>query len=187
MKIAPLRKAAVLRIIAVFFVSYVFSLFLWIGIKDYYGYAVTFVASRSVSVVKNINVLEIVRDGDTIKPVFSLKGKESEFTVGIPIKTSLYTLNMPLTFGIMACLFPIIRKRTRAYGEALAILFSVHLLNVFLLESKVLTQVFQGQGIEEPCRQCLNLYQFLWNFISSMVIRFEPFLLGFYIFVRFRK
>jgi hypothetical protein len=187
MKIAPPRKAAILRTVAVFLVSYVFFLFLWAGIKDYYGYAVTFVASHSVSVLKNVNVREIARDGDTIKPVFSPKGKESQFTVGVPIKTSLYTLNMPLSFGIMACLFPFIRKRPRAYGEALAILFSVHLLNVFLLESKLLTQVFQGRGIEAPCRQCLNLYQFLWNFTSSMVIRFEPFLLGFYIFVRFRK
>jgi hypothetical protein len=31
------------------------------------------------------------------------------------------------------------------------------------------------------------VYDFLWSFTDNMVIRFEPFLIGFYLYVRFRN
>lgn len=65
-------------------------------------------------------------------------------------------------------------------------LLLVHLLYVFSLESKELTDVFAARGIEKMGGPLMVFYQFLWSFTDNMVIRFEPFLIGFYIFMRFR-
>ena len=87
----------------------------------------------------------------------------------------------------MVTLFPFITKKGRAYAEALFILFGVHLLYVFSLEANSLTTVFIERGWEVVTKPRLFVYQFLWEFTNNMVIRFEPFLIGFYMFIRFRK
>jgi hypothetical protein len=44
-----------------------------------------------------------------------------------------------------------------------------------------------SRGIEPMNKIKLAFYQFLWSFTDNMVIRFEPFLIGIYVFLRFRK
>ena len=107
--------------------------------------------------------------------------------VDIPVPISTYTFNTPLTVGILAALYPFISRRARAYGEALIMLFGVHLLFVFSLAAKELTEIFMSQGLVSPSILRTAAYQFLWGFVDNMAIRFEPFLLGFYVFLRFRR
>jgi hypothetical protein len=87
----------------------------------------------------------------------------------------------------MSSLFIYIRKRWRAYSEALLLLLFVHLLYVFSLEVKELTDIFVNVGFESENEVRIFAYQFLWSFTDNMVIRFEPFLIGFYMYIRFKK
>jgi hypothetical protein len=103
------------------------------------------------------------------------------------VKTSFYTFNVPLTLSIMVILYPILRKKLRAYGEALMLLFSAHLLYVFSLEANELTNAFIMRGYEFENMRSLIFYQFLWGFTDNMVIRFEPYLIGIYLFLRYSK
>ena len=103
------------------------------------------------------------------------------------MKTSSYTFNAPLTFAIMTAMYQFISNRKRAYGEALLILLSVHLLYVFSSEAKMLTDVLTERGLEKTSIPRIFFYQLLWGFTDNMVIRFEPFLIGFYMFIRFKK
>jgi hypothetical protein len=122
-----------------------------------------------------------------IMATFSPIGRQENLLIDIPVNTSSYTFNAPLTFGLMATLFSFIRRRWRASGEALCILFGVHLLYVFSLEANSLYSILMGRGLVTINNPYLYAYQFLWEFINNMVIRFEPFLIGFYMFIRFRK
>jgi hypothetical protein len=63
----------------------------------------------------------------------------------------------------VAALFPFIKKRWKAYGEALFILFGVHLLYVFPLEANSLTTVFVERGLDAASKLRLLAYQFLWE------------------------
>ncbi len=182
-------KGILLRTVLIFLCSYLIFLILWIQVKNYYGYVVTHIASELVAVLKGIRFEEMEQKQDVIQATFSrpLPGTKSDALIDIPIKTSSYTFNAPLTFAIMATLFPFITGKGRAYAEALFILFSVHFLYVFSLEANNLTTVFVERGWEVIGKPRLFLYQFLWEFTNNMVIRFEPFLIGFYIFIRFRK
>ncbi len=182
-------KGILLRTVLIFLGSYLAFLILWIQVKNYYGYIVTYIASELVTVLKDVRFEEIEQKQDVIQGTFSrpLPGIKSDVLIDIPVKTSSYTFNAPLTLAIMATLFPFITRKGRAYAEALFILFGVHFLYVFSLEANNLTTVFVERGWEVIGKPGLFVYQFLWEFTNNMVIRFEPFLIGFYMFIRFRK
>jgi hypothetical protein len=181
-------KRIVLKTVVIFLGSYLIFLILWIQVKDYYGYTVTFITSELMPLIKDVHFEEMREEKGMIQATFSRPvNRQVDLLIDIPLKTSSYTFNAPLTFGIMAALFPFIRKRWKTYGEALLILFGVHLLYVFSLEANSLTTVFVERGLDAASKPRLLAYQFLWEFTNNMVIRFEPFLIGFYIFIRFRK
>jgi hypothetical protein len=182
----PSRKKAVLIAVATFLVSYVIFLLLWIQIKDFYGTAITVTASKLLTLVKNVAFAEIARTGDIIEVTF-VPLNQRDILIDIPVKTSSYTFNAPLTLSFMTALFFFIKRKRRAYTEAVLILLAVHLLYVFSLESKTLTEILIQKGIEKESTPQLFISQFLWSFTDNMVIRFEPFLIGLYMFIRFRK
>jgi hypothetical protein len=183
----PTSKGIILRTVLIFLISYFFFLILWIQVKDNYGYAVTYIASKLMTLIKDVRFEEMRKEKPMILATFSPVGQMTNLLIDIPVKTSSYTFNAPLTFGIMAALFPFIKRRGRAYAEALLILFGVHLLYVFSLEANSLTTVFIDKGLDVVSEPRLFAYQFLWEFTNNMVIRFEPFLIGFYMFIRFRR
>jgi hypothetical protein len=52
---------------------------------------------------------------------------------------------------------------------------------------KQITEAFMKAGIEKMNKPEAYTYQFLWIFTRSMIIRFEPFLIGFYMYMRFAE
>jgi hypothetical protein len=87
----------------------------------------------------------------------------------------------------MSSLFLFIRRRPRAYSEAIALLLFVHLLFIMTFELKELSTVLMNMKLEPVSSIRISIYEFLWGFTDNMVIRFEPFLIGFYLFVKFKK
>lgn len=181
------HKKIIFKAVCTFVISYLIFLILWIQVKDYYAKGILFTASKLIVGIKDVTFEEITGEKDIIQATFSPLRHGSNILIDIPVKTSSYTFNAPLTFAIMASLYLFIRKRGRAYAEALLILFFVHLLYVFSFEAKELTKVFIERGLEAVSKPHIFAYQFLWSFTDNMVIRFEPFLIGFYMFIRFRN
>jgi hypothetical protein len=180
------RKAVILKTIIIFLISYLLFLIVWIQVKNYYGYVSTYIASKLVMLIQDVRLEGMERAGDTIQATFSPL-RHDNLLIDIPVKISSYTFNAPLTFAIMAAFYLFIRRRGRAYAEALLLLLIVHLLYIFSLEAKLLTEILRDRGIEAVSQLRIAVCQFLWSFTDNMVIRFEPFLIGFYMFLRFRK
>lgn len=178
------NKGVVLRAVLIFIVSYALFLIVWIQVKDFYGTAVTVTASKLLTLVKDVSYEGVTRAGDAIEVTFS-PFRRRDMLVNIPVNISSYTFNAPLTFSLMAALWLFIRKKGKAYSEALLILLGVHLLYVFSLESEMLRETLIQQGVDKQSTLRLVFSQFLWSFTDNMVIRFEPFLIGFYMFIRF--
>jgi len=187
LRTAPLNKSLVLKIILIFFLSYGISLLAWIQVQDTYGYAMTFVSSKFVAAFKDAKLEEVLQEDNSVKMIFrSLKNRKNVLFL-IPLKTSVYAFNVPLTLSILACLFLFIRRKLRAYGEAILLLVVVHFFYIFFFGILRLTEVFMGKGIEELNPLLLTVYQFLWGFSEYTFINFGPFLIGIYIFMRFKK
>jgi hypothetical protein len=195
----PVFKGESFRIILVFLVSYVLFLFLWMSVKDSYGYFITVIASKGLQVVKDVKVDAIKTVGDRYVVTMSPERFRSMLVVDVSVKTSTYTFNAPLTFAIMAAFFIPLRKRLfssgekrpyrvllRIYAESCLILLCVHILFVLSLEGERLTRIMMERGYEEMGVLKLGFWQFLWGFVDNMVIRFEPFLIGAYLYFRRR-
>lgn len=184
----PHHRRILIRAVPVFLAVYLVSLLVWIQVKDYYSFVITTVASHIIGVIKSAEVGSMIRSGDAIQITFSSPfSTRPDMLVDIPVRTSTYTFNAPLTMGIMASLYGFITRRARAFGEAIMLLLFVHLLYVMSLELKLLTEAFIKAGIEPASDMKLFFFQFLWGFTDNMIIRFEPFLIGFYLFIRFRR
>lgn len=197
MKVLP--KGRFLAPVLVFIIAYLLSLFFWIQIKDGYGFLITRISSLGLESVKDVKVEDIKKkDGEYVVTISPERFK-SMLVVDIPVKTSTYTFNAPLTFSIIAAFFLPLRRRfteqgrkdvstriLRIYLEAIGILILVHILFVFSLEGERLTGIMMSRGYEDVGVLKLGFWQFLWGFVDNMVIRFEPFLIGAYLYFRGR-
>jgi len=177
----------IIRIIAIFLSAYIISAVLWIQVKDSYAYLVTLIASKFVGGLKDARLEVITMSKDAISTSFrSLTGNQYIF-FPVSITTYVYTANVPMTVAILTSLYFFIQRKTRALIEAFLILFIIHLLYVFSYESLQLTTAFMKKGIEEFSPIKVTLYQFCWGFTEYMFIRFGPFFIGIYIYLRFQK
>ena len=177
----------ILKTALIFLISYFVFLILWIQVKDSYGYGMTMIASKITASMKELEIDAVDPNTERVQVTFSPHRINRDILIDIPVRTNTYTFNSPLTFAIMASLYPFIRKRPRAYAEALVLLFFVHLLFIFTYELKELTNVLTSMKMKTDNSVTKFIYEFLWGFTDNMVIRFEPFLIGFYLFARFRK
>jgi hypothetical protein len=181
------HKSLIFKTVLIFLSAYLISLFLWIQIKDTYGYAMTATASMLVAEVKNVQVEKMWQEKGIVYTRFCRSMRKEDLVIDLACKTSSYTFNVPLTLSIMASLCFFITRRRRACAEAALLLVVVHFIYVFSLEAEHLTEIFMGNGIEAISRFKFFLYQFLWGFTDNMLIRCEPFLIGFYMYTRYNK
>lgn len=175
------RTAA--RSALIFIVSYGLFVIFWLGVKEYYGRTVTDVATYLVTTVKEVNEDQTISKKDMVTVSFIPKRHRANAIIDIDIVTSSYTFNAPLSFAIMAGFYPYLRRK-RVYLEAMVILFTVHIMYVFSSEGEKLTTLMVQGGFEEASMFKDIFWQFLWGFVDNMVIRFEPFLLGAYLYFR---
>ena len=178
-----LPKGPIIKAGLIFIISFFVFLGGWLLVKGYYGTAITTVSSYAAAAAKNAQVVEITREKDVIKVGFIPKkfGVAQVYKTSIDVPIANYAFNVPLTLAIMAAFFPFLRSR-RIYVEALIILVFVHFLFIFTLEGERLTGVFVSQGYEKEGAISKIFWQFSWGFIDNMVVRFEPFLIGAYLF-----
>lgn len=177
----------ILKTILIFVVSYGIFLVLWIQVKDFYGYGMTVAASNIIAGLKDLEIDAVDQNKERVQVTFTPYRINRNVLIDIPVRTNTYTFNIPLTLAIMSSLFLSIRRRPRAYAEALLLLLIVHMLFITTFELKELTTTLVNMKIETVGKARIFIYEFLWGFTDNMVIRFEPFLIGFYLFVRFRK
>jgi hypothetical protein len=184
---AKLSLNQILKTFLIFIISYSVFLVLWIQVKDYYGYGMTLTASRIIAGLKDLEIDAVDQNDERVQVTFTPYRINKNILIDIPVRTNTYTFNSPLTLGIMATLFLFIRRRVRAYAEAIVLLLIVHQIFIMTFELKELTSVLMNMKLETVSNARKFVYDFLWSFTDNMVIRFEPFLIGFYLFVRFRK
>jgi len=179
-----LRKRLV-NISLVFIAAYILSLALWLFVGKYYGYVITSISAHAIAPVKNLQ-LDLVKfdtiDKNNISTYFRTR-KALTKNVGLlqNVNFGHFTFNVPLTVGIIAAFFPFIRKK-RVYIEVAVLVITIHILYVFFLEGLKLSEALLRSGFEKPNEAKLVFWQFSEGFLKSMVLRFEPFLIGAYLY-----
>lgn len=179
-----LRKRLI-KVSLTFLVAFVVTLLIWIAVGKFYGYVITSISAHAIAPAKNLK-LDLVKfsekDKNSISTYFRTR-KALTKNIGLiqDVNYGHFTFNIPLTVGIIAAFIPFIRKK-RVYIEIAILLISIHILYVFFLEGLKLSEALLRSGYEKPNEAKLVFWQFSEGFIKSMVLRFEPFLIGAYLY-----
>ncbi len=173
----------ILRAAACFLLCYGTALPLWLLVKDSYARAVVGVSSRVVASVQGVELTEVRSEGERQRVIFFARGVPGALKAEVGIMASTFTFNAPLTFAVMGGFWFFARRR-RSYLEAAIILLAVHLLYVFASEGQKLSAVLIGAGFRPSKLPTVIFWEFLWGFVDNLVIRFEPFLVGVYLYFR---
>lgn len=181
-----LNRSIIIKTAIIFIAAYALALAIWLitPIEDYYGLVITKIASYFIAMLKGLDITEIVKNKDIISVGFipDKQGLTQIIKTTIEVPTGNYAFNVPLTLAIMAAFFPFIKNKW-LYLEAILILIFVHFLFVFSLEGQKITAVLSNQGFEKASSLTIFFWEFLWGFVDNMVVRFEPFLIGAYLFL----
>lgn len=183
-------ESLVLRAVLIFVFGFVASVILWIPVKDSYSYMITLVASKFLAGIKDATLEDVAQKGDAFSITLGFLTGSKDFYAVVNLSSSVsrsYAFTVPLTVSLLASLSVFIKRKKRAYAEALLLLFLSHFLYVFFTEAMTLTEQLMLNGIEPVNLALFSLYQYLWKATEFTVMSFAPFLIAAYIFVRFRK
>lgn len=174
----------------IFLLTYAAALFVWIQIKPAYGTVLTQMGSRLAGWTAGLEVEKIAHGKEDATVTFTrplLTGRGlADYLIELKISVSNYSFNVPLTFALVTALLPFFRWRKKSLLEAGLILVCIHLLYIYSYCNLELFYNLSKSGIKTPSRPVQYLLQFMWAFTDNMIIRFEPFLVAVYLWLRNR-
>lgn len=183
------RRNRLLLAIGLFLATYLAVLGVWIQVKPLYGTVLSHLGVRLAGWSAGMEVKDIRQGRDrtriALRRPLLTQGGLADFIVELEISVSNYSFNVPVTFALIAALFPFFKWRGRTLLEAALILVLIHLLYiVFFSALELFKQLTQSGVIRPPSKAFQYAIQFLWAFTDNLVIRFEPFLVCVYLWLR---
>lgn len=183
-------RAKVAVSVCIFMVSYVLLLLLWIQIKPYYGGILTRLGAHLAGATAGAELEKVIQERDVATVSYARTvmkaGNVGEVLMDFKISVSNYSFNVPLSFALMAALFVFFRWHGRYVLEVSLILVLVHILYIYSYCTLSLFREMANAGLKNPGLGLQFSLQFLWAFTDNMVIRFEPFLVAAYLWLRER-
>jgi len=184
----PTLKSHLISTLIIFIFSFVFFIFVWFFVNDYYEMAISYIASHLIPVFKEVSISFIKMRENLIQVVFVPKaeGWGTHFSINISIQNYYYTFSIPLTLAIMASFYRYLRIK-KIYLEAIIILIMFHIFFVFFLEWYKVTFELMRYGLEKFNTTKINIGLYIQTFMVVITVKIVPFLIGVYLFVRMRS
>jgi hypothetical protein len=183
-------ESSVLRAVLIFVFGFVASVILWIPLKDSYSYMITLLASKFLAGIKGATLEDIAQKGDAFSITLGFLTARNYVSAVVNLSSGVsryYAFTVPLTVSLLAALSLFIKRKKRAYAEALLLLFLSHFLYVFFTEATTLTEQLMLNGMEPVNSMRLSFYQYFWKATEFTAMSFGPFLIAIYVWVRFRR
>jgi hypothetical protein len=177
----------VFKAVLIFLVSFVALSAVWLKTIGFYGYGVTLAASKFVAEMKDSDIEGMTREHDIVTAIFSHANAGRRMSVDVSVRVSSFAFNVPMVAAMLLSLYPFLKRKKRAYAEAIAILVLIHIFYVFSVGALQLTKTFMAKGMEPVNLIKLSVYQFVWGATEYATMSFAPFLIVIYTFVRFRE
>jgi hypothetical protein len=174
--------------VCIFVVSYVLLLLIWIQIKPYYGGVLTHLGAHLAGTTAGAELEKVIQEKDVSTVSYARTvmkaGNVGEVLLDFKISVSNYSFNVPLSFALIAALFVFLRWHIRYVLEVSLILVLVHVLYIYSYCTLSLFREMANAGLKNPGLALQFGLQFVWAFTDNMVIRFEPFLVAAYLWLR---
>lgn len=193
------KNTFLIKTALLFIATYFVFIIVWMALKNPYGHLIAKVASSIVSLTKDVKVTDFKVHKESATITLSPERFKAIEEITIGVKVSAYTFNVPLTFAIMIAFYPALlrkfnnvekhkKKRTqflKFYLNAFFILLAIHLSYIYSLESVKMAELMVLRGYESPQSMSFVFTQSLWLIVDNMFIRYEPFIVGMYLYIRF--
>ncbi len=179
--------------IATFIISYIAFLFLWIPAKPFYGKIIGIISAEMAAVTTGVEVKKSQFDQEKIKVTFTLpylvyeRKRMKNIKINITLGISTFSFNIPLTFSLIFALFPLIKWKKTTIIEAFLLLVIIHIIFVYTYFHIQILYSLAKLNLKQLTSVKQAFWEFLWSFVHNMIIRFEPFLLSVYIWLRNAK
>jgi hypothetical protein len=174
--------------IVVFFLSYFVILAIWLQVKPYYGAMLARWGTYPAAWTAGFKVRQIAHDHETATIELSRTGMSAkgiaELVVDIKMGVSAYSFNVPLTLALALAILPLVNWPRQAFLEACLILLTIHWLYVYTNAILELYKQRTNAGMQPVGPWFQLVLQFAWSFTDNMIIRFEPFLVAVYLYLR---
>jgi len=174
----------------VFLTAYIIFLLLWIQLKPYYGNLLTHTGGILAGLTAGAELEKVVHEEDMARVSYARtvmsEGNVGEVLLEFKLSVSNYSFNVPVSFALAAGLFVFFRWRWKYLLEVLFVLVFVHVLYIYSYCTLNLFRELTKAGLKNPSASVQFSLQFLWAFTDNMVIRFEPFLVSAYLWLRNR-
>ena len=171
------------KAVVIFIFAYAAFFFAWLLVKNYYAVALVYVSAPLAAITKGASFESLTQSADAVKVKLILKKFKEE--CNLTISTSRYTYNAPISLAIAAVFVPWISKKKRALLSVLLILLSVHLFYLFSLETLALTRIIYDKNLRDVGFLEMNIHVVMYHFTDYLLLRFEPFLMGFFLYFKF--
>lgn len=174
--------------ILLFLTCFCLFLIVWIRIAPYYGHLLLNAGPRLSAWSMGVRIEEIRYEGEDgvvtfVRPVYT-KGGLAEAVLDIRLSSSGYSFNAPLTFALVVGLLPFFRWQRRSFLEVVVILCLVHLLCIYFACSLQILYNLSSFGGGKPAGFMHFVLELCWTFCDKLLIRFEPFLVVVYLWLR---
>ncbi len=182
-------KSKFIKCLIIFTLSFPLILFIWYWIKDYYAISVIKISVFFTDLIynfefKGIKIAKELMYLDLSRQLFAADGSLVEMLMTIKIKPSAFTFNFPLTISLFFSILPIVKINRYTIIEVLLFLFFIHFAYVFTLCGLQQHNYLLQAHLIKPNSFAKIFWQFGWSFTDNLLIRFEPFLVAVYIYLR---
>jgi hypothetical protein len=175
----PWLKAALL-----FMVAYPVCLILWLPTKDYYTAGINYGGAQLARQFQEQEVhfagLETKQDRTTAKYTVNLHDNRIH-PLSFTFSTSVYAFNVPLIFALLVAFAPFLEKKKKPILIIIALVLGIPFLYVVLKHYYSIKLMLQSMGYPVDWELWFSFLGYLVEWLESLVLRFLPFLCGFYL------
>jgi hypothetical protein len=178
----PKYKFSWRKIVLLFVVTYPVWLLLWLPAKDYYAAGIAYCGAEFTPMFQKVSFesLEMKHDQIAMKFGFNLPGNRIN-SASVMINTSTYAFSVPLILALLSAFVPFLEKKKGPVLTIVAAVLGIHFLHVFLDQNYAIAMAFTSAGYMTGGEVWIFCRRYLSEWMEFLVLRFLPFLCGFYL------
>jgi hypothetical protein len=181
----PWPQVSIYKAALLFVIAYPLCLLLWLPVTDYYAAGLSYGGARLMPSFQEVsfNGLEIKKDNTVVKFDFHVYGCRINSGL-VTLSTSHYVFTVPLIMALLIALGPFLNRKPGPASIVVGLMAGTHFLHVVMFQNNEINRALIAEGFATGGAIWIYLRQYLFDFVEFLVLKFLPFLLGFYLLVK---
>jgi hypothetical protein len=175
-------QTSIYRAALLFVIAYPLCLLLWLPVTDYYAAGLGYGGAWLMPLFQEVSFsgLDLKKDTTVVKFDFHVYGSRINSGL-VTLSTSHYVFNVPLIMALLIALGPFLNTKPGPVLVVMGLTAGTHFLHVVMFQNNEINRALISEGFATGGALWIYLRQYLFDFVEFLVLKFLPFLLGFYL------